>query len=156
MSGAAVCVGLVFLLSVCSACYISNCPIGGKRAIMDAPQRRCLPCGPGDRGRCFGPSICCGEGLGCWLGSPEASRCVEENYLPTPCHSGGKPCGAEGGHCAAPGVCCDSDGCAVDQSCLAEEDSEELISQSEGDDSNDIILKLLHLTGHAAPHRIHQ
>ncbi|XP_013768504.1 isotocin-neurophysin IT 1 [Pundamilia nyererei] len=40
MTGAAVSVCLLFLLSVCSACYISNCPIGGKRSIMDAPLRK--------------------------------------------------------------------------------------------------------------------
>ena len=67
-----------------------------------------MPCGPGDRGRCFGPSICCGEGLGCLLGSPETLHCAEENYLLTPCQAGGKPCGSEGGHCAASGLCCDA------------------------------------------------
>ena len=40
MTGAAVSVSLLFLLSACSACYISNCPIGGKRSLMDAPQRK--------------------------------------------------------------------------------------------------------------------
>lgn len=40
MSGVAVTSCLFFLLSVCSACYISNCPIGGKRSIMDAPLRK--------------------------------------------------------------------------------------------------------------------
>lgn len=40
MTAAAVSVSLLFLLSACSACYISNCPIGGKRSIMDAPQRK--------------------------------------------------------------------------------------------------------------------
>lgn len=67
-----------------------------------------MPCGPGDRGRCFGPSICCGEGLGCMLGSPETAHCMEENYLLTPCQTGGKPCGPEGGRCAASGLCCNS------------------------------------------------
>lgn len=28
------------LLSVCTACYISNCPIGGKRAVQDIPTRQ--------------------------------------------------------------------------------------------------------------------
>lgn len=65
-------------------------------------------CGPGEQGRCFGPSICCGEGLGCWMGSPDTARCMEENYLPTPCQAGGRPCGSEEGRCAAPGICCDS------------------------------------------------
>uniref|UniRef100_A0A8C7SI31 Oxytocin n=1 Tax=Oncorhynchus mykiss TaxID=8022 RepID=A0A8C7SI31_ONCMY len=75
---------LLFLLSVCTACYISNCPIGGKRAALDFPSRKCMSCGPGDMGCCFGPSICCGEGMGCYMGSPEAASCVEENYLTYP------------------------------------------------------------------------
>uniref|UniRef100_A0A3Q3WZF6 Uncharacterized protein n=1 Tax=Mola mola TaxID=94237 RepID=A0A3Q3WZF6_MOLML len=149
-SKTAVSVCLLFLLSVCSACYISNCPIGGKRAIMD-----CMSCGPGDRGRCFGPSICCGEGLGCLLGSPDTAHCVEENYLLTPCQAGGRPCGSEGGRCAASGLCCDAESCTADQSCLTEEDGDDQNSQFEGSDPSDIILRLLHLAGYTSPHRIH-
>ncbi|XP_067250303.1 isotocin-neurophysin IT 2-like isoform X2 [Chanodichthys erythropterus] len=108
MSGSSVCVPLLCLLYVCSACYISNCPIGGKRSLSDAPSRKCMACGPGNKGRCFGPSICCGAGLGCLVGSPETLTCMEENLLPGPCETGGTSCGAEGGVCAAPGVCCDS------------------------------------------------
>ncbi|XP_012669746.1 oxytocin-neurophysin 1 isoform X2 [Clupea harengus] len=154
MSGAP---GLVFcllcLLSVCTACYISNCPIGGKRALQDLP-RKCLPCGPGDRGRCFGPSICCGEGMGCYLGSPETARCLEENFLPSPCEAGGRACGSEDGHCAAPGICCDSEGCAIDQSCLDGEDEDTPLSQSEN--SKDLLMKLLHISGQTHPFRLHQ
>lgn len=40
MTGTTVSVCLLFILSVCSACYISNCPIGGKRSVMDAPLRK--------------------------------------------------------------------------------------------------------------------
>lgn len=69
------------------------------------PPRQCLPCGPGGKGRCFGPSICCGDELGCFVGTAEALRCQEENYLPSPCQSGQKPCGS-GGRCAAAGICC--------------------------------------------------
>ncbi|XP_076139258.1 oxytocin-neurophysin 1 [Alosa pseudoharengus] len=154
MSGAP---GLVFcllcLLSVCTACYISNCPIGGKRALQDLP-RKCLSCGPGDRGRCFGPSICCGEAMGCYLGSPETTRCLEENFLPSPCEAGGRACGSEEGRCAAPGICCDSEGCAVDQSCLDADDEDTPLNQSES--SKDLLMKLLHISGQTHPFRLHQ
>uniref|UniRef100_A0A9L0IDG7 Oxytocin-neurophysin 1 n=1 Tax=Equus asinus TaxID=9793 RepID=A0A9L0IDG7_EQUAS len=80
------------------------------------PSRQCLPCGPGGKGRCFGPSICCGDELGCFVGTAEALRCQEENYLPSPCQSGQKPCGS-GGRCAAAGICCSPDGCLADPSC---------------------------------------
>ncbi|XP_035403311.1 vasotocin-neurophysin VT isoform X2 [Cygnus atratus] len=94
------------LLALSSACYIQNCPRGGKRALADAALRQCLPCGPGNRGRCFGPGICCGAELGgCYLGTAETRRCAEEDYLPSPCQPGGQPCGS-GGRCAADGVCC--------------------------------------------------
>lgn len=71
--------------------------------LWGSPQ--CLPCGPGNRGRCFGPGVCCGAELGCYLGTAETRRCAEEDYLPSPCQPAGQPCGS-GGRCAANGVCC--------------------------------------------------
>ncbi|KAJ8395591.1 hypothetical protein AAFF_G00030720 [Aldrovandia affinis] len=159
MSGAVVSVCVLCLLSLCTACYISNCPIGGKRSLEDYPSRKCMACGPGDKGRCFGPGICCGDGLGCYVGSPETARCMEEIYLPSPCEAGGKACGSEDGHCAAPGVCCDSEGCRVDQSCLAGDDEDDQAGQSESGNPGlgaEFLVKLLHLAGHAPPHRLHQ
>ncbi|XP_060927729.1 vasopressin-neurophysin 2-copeptin [Limanda limanda] len=129
-------------LALSSACYIQNCPRGGKRALPDTGIRQCMPCGPGDRGRCFGPSICCGEGLGCLLGSPETAHCVEENYLLTPCHAGGRPCGSEGGRCAASGLCCDAESCAVDSDCLAEMEASDPGHGSPAE----LLLRLLHVT----------
>uniref|UniRef100_H0ZL42 NEUM protein n=1 Tax=Taeniopygia guttata TaxID=59729 RepID=H0ZL42_TAEGU len=107
---------LLGLLALSSACYIQNCPIGGKRAVLDMDIRKCLPCGPRDKGRCFGPNICCGEELGCHIGTSDTLRCQEENFLPTPCESGRKACGS-GGSCAAPGICCSTEGCGTDSSC---------------------------------------
>ncbi|XP_021563196.1 vasopressin-neurophysin 2-copeptin [Carlito syrichta] len=91
------------LLAFSSACYFQNCPRGGKRAVYDMELRQCLPCGPGGKGRCFGPSICCADELGCFVGTAEALRCQEENYLPSPCQSGQRACGS-GGRCAAAGL----------------------------------------------------
>nr|AWU58526.1 arginine vasopressin precursor [Rangifer tarandus] len=104
------------LLAFTSACYFQNCPRGGKRAMSDLELRQCLPCGPGGKGRCFGPSICCGDELGCFVGTAEALRCQEENYLPSPCQSGQKACGS-GGRCAAAGICCNDESCVTEPEC---------------------------------------
>ncbi|XP_030742858.1 neurophysin 2-like [Echinops telfairi] len=95
------------LLALTSACYLPNCVKDKKRSVVDKDLRQCLLCGPGDKGRCFGPSICCGYDLGCFVGTTEALRCQEENDLRSPCQSGQKPCG-NGGRCAAAGLCCNT------------------------------------------------
>ncbi|XP_041854322.1 vasopressin-neurophysin 2-copeptin [Melanotaenia boesemani] len=133
------------LLALSSACYIQNCPRGGKRALSEAGIRQCMSCGPGDRGHCFGPSICCGEGLGCLLGSPESARCLEENYLLTPCQAGWRPCGSEGGRCAASGLCCNSESCTVDSDCLEETEATNPDRGSARSSPTELLLRLLHV-----------
>uniref|UniRef100_A0A8C2T759 Neurophysin 1-like n=1 Tax=Coturnix japonica TaxID=93934 RepID=A0A8C2T759_COTJA len=99
----------------------SNLPITPCPQVCDGDlPLDCLPCGPRNKGHCFGPNICCGEELGCYLGTSETLRCQEENFLPTPCESGRKACGEDGASCAAPGICCSSEGCVFDSSCNQE------------------------------------
>ncbi|NXV97557.1 NEUV protein, partial [Calonectris borealis] len=110
---------------------------------------QCMPCGPGNRGNCFGPGICCGAELGCYLGTAETRRCAEEDYLPSPCQAGGQPCGS-GGRCAAPGICCTAETCAMDAGCLdesgdgAQEAAEKNLTVLDGS-AGDLLLKLMHL-----------
>ncbi|NXF69397.1 NEUV protein, partial [Ciccaba nigrolineata] len=110
----------------------------------------CLhPARPGNRGNCFGPGICCGTELGCYLGTAETQRCAEEDYLPSPCQAGGQPCGS-GGRCAAPGICCTAETCAMDASCLdeggdgAQETAEKNLTVLDGS-AGDLLLKLMRL-----------
>ncbi|XP_072551217.1 vasotocin-neurophysin VT 2-like [Salminus brasiliensis] len=146
---------LCALLALSSACYIQNCPRGGKRSAVDTDHPRpCLVCGPGGKGHCFGPSICCGEGLGCLLGSPETARCLEEVYVPSPCKAGGKQCGAEEGRCAAPGVCCHSEGCTLDPECTENNagESAEQISSLMGPSRGELLLRLVQSSRARSPY----
>ncbi|MGH0169520.1 UNVERIFIED_CONTAM: hypothetical protein FKN15_073518 [Acipenser sinensis] len=142
---------LLGLLALSSACYIQNCPRGGKRSFLDAGARQCMACGPGNRGHCFGPSICCGEELGCYVGTPETERCLEENSLPSPCEAGGRVCGAEeGGRCAAPGICCDEESCMLDSICLDEDSNKRRTSTEKNmtlmrSAASDFLLWLMHM-----------
>ncbi|KAM6441604.1 vasotocin-neurophysin VT-like [Liasis olivaceus] len=155
MPAGALAVYLFCLLSMSSACYIQNCPRGGKRALPDAEIRQCIPCGPGNKGNCFGPSICCGEELGCYFGTSETLRCLEENFLPSPCEAGGKPCSA-GGRCATSGICCNDESCVSDASCGDENDdrgrtsSERNLTLLDGS-AGDLLLRLMHLANKQQP-----
>ncbi|XP_051821632.1 oxytocin-neurophysin 1-like [Antechinus flavipes] len=110
------CCYLLALLALASACFIQNCPKGRKRSASDVDMRKCLPCGPGSKGHCFGPNICCGDELGCYVGTAETLTCQKETYLPSPCQSGHKHCGRRG-FCAAAGICCSIDGCGMNSAC---------------------------------------
>ncbi|TRZ03147.1 hypothetical protein DNTS_014540 [Danionella cerebrum] len=99
-------VSVLTLSALSSACYIQNCPRGGKRE-QPEPIRECMSCGPGLSGRCFGPGICCSKALGCFMRSPDTLVCVQEDQRPGACEPAHTPCG-ERGRCAAPGLCCDA------------------------------------------------
>ncbi|XP_044536610.1 vasopressin-neurophysin 2-copeptin [Gracilinanus agilis] len=153
MPGTALPACFFFFLAFTSACYFQNCPRGGKRGLADTELRQCLPCGPGSKGRCFGPSICCGEELGCYMGTAESLRCQEESYLPSPCQSGQKPCG-NGGRCAAPGICCNDENCMMEPACRDEAGSRRKARASEKSNGTQLdgpasafLLRLVQLAG---------
>ncbi|KAI0238623.1 Isotocin-neurophysin IT 2, partial [Lamellibrachia satsuma] len=100
---------LVCLLVCTSACFLRNCPVGGKkRSQVDTyTYLQCLRCGPGGTGQCVGPRICCGYVLGCLIDTPETVTCQRENLIPTSCRVQGRTCGhTEEGNCVARGICC--------------------------------------------------
>ncbi|XP_067656831.1 conopressin/neurophysin-like [Haliotis asinina] len=102
------------------ACFIRNCPPGGKRGLDMSGHnaRECMACGPGGRGQCVGPNICCGSDIGCYFGTQEASICQKENESSTPCVIRGATCGSRGqGHCVSEGMCCDEEACSFNSRC---------------------------------------
>ncbi|XP_039613891.1 neurophysin 1-like [Polypterus senegalus] len=112
---------------------------------LEVMSEMCMPCGPDNKGRCFGPSICCSEELGCYIGTSESARCLEESFLSSPCEASGRVCGLEeDGHCAAPGICCDEESCHMDAICSQ---GEIYSSHLDGGMSTqgEFVLRLLHL-----------
>ncbi|XP_044536577.1 vasopressin-neurophysin 2-like [Gracilinanus agilis] len=118
------------LLTFTSACYFQNCPKGGKRSLSGIEMRQCPSCGPGSKGRCFGPSICCGNEIGCYMGTAESQKCHEENHLPSPCQAAQKPCGNKG-RCAIAGICCNHESCTAEPACSEDPGSRRRAKASE-------------------------
>uniref|UniRef100_T1JLA0 Uncharacterized protein n=1 Tax=Strigamia maritima TaxID=126957 RepID=T1JLA0_STRMM len=109
----------VFIFIMADGCYITNCPPGGKRSGNEKSGRgvrQCTPCGPGGIGRCYGPDICCGANVGCFVGTRESAICRLENLYSLPCQNEGRACGTDG-TCSADGFCCSTDQCKADESC---------------------------------------
>ncbi|KAG5841337.1 hypothetical protein ANANG_G00198460 [Anguilla anguilla] len=97
MSGAAVSVCLLSLLSACTACYISNCPIGGKRSLSDSPLRKCMVCGPGTGAGALAPVSAAGRGSAAsW--APRRRRTARPRATcPPPARWGAEPVEARAG-----------------------------------------------------------
>ncbi|KAL6435827.1 hypothetical protein ACFW04_005596 [Cataglyphis niger] len=109
------------LIFLSYACLITNCPRGGKRGDI-APSsrtvtRECRSCGPNLMGQCFGPRICCGPSIGCFIGTPETYRCKKENLHTRPCIAGYAMCRGNTARCATNGICCSQESCYIDTSC---------------------------------------
>ncbi|XP_042865376.1 oxytocin-neurophysin 1-like isoform X2 [Penaeus japonicus] len=118
-------VAMAVLVGSGTACFITNCPPGGKRSSPSAQLgsvRTCAQCGPGLQGRCVGPDICCGPEIGCYLGTREAILCRSENLVPVTCSNDDlKTCGRQReGRCASSGVCCTEVKCEFDVDCVIE------------------------------------
>jgi len=138
---------VVISSSVSDACFIRNCPKGGKRSMESTllPKRECMKCGKGGLGQCVGPRICCSPHFGCHLGTVETEVCQQENQSVSPCYVTGDVCGErDAGNCVADGFCCDSDSCAVNERCRLKGDSNKDIQDtSTREDILQLIQKLL-------------
>nr|AWY94070.1 inotocin precursor [Lasius neglectus] len=109
------------LIFLSYACLITNCPRGGKRGDI-APSlttalRECPSCGPNHLGQCFGPHICCGANIGCFIGTPETYHCRKESLYTKPCVAGYAMCRGNTARCATNGICCSQESCYIDTSC---------------------------------------
>nr|BAA36458.1 Annetocin precursor [Eisenia fetida]BAD93374.1 annetocin precursor [Eisenia fetida] len=113
-------------LSLSSACFVRNCPTGGKRSVLLSPlqpARQCMPCGATVGGRsvlgvCVSENTCCVAHLGCFVNTEESKVCALENHLSTPCRLEGPPCGSDGQDvCAVEGICCAGQNCRYDAQC---------------------------------------
>ncbi|XP_066586522.1 oxytocin-neurophysin 1-like [Prorops nasuta] len=102
-------------------CLITNCPRGGKRGgtaiMLENFARECPTCGPNHLGQCFGPNICCGPIIGCFIGTPETYKCRKESLYSRPCIAGYAMCRGNTARCAANGICCSQESCFTDPSC---------------------------------------
>ncbi|TRY77040.1 hypothetical protein TCAL_13899 [Tigriopus californicus] len=118
--------GLLSLLKAVSvnSCFITNCPSGGKKRseLLTVASRKCPPCGPLGMGQCFGPSMCCGQYIGCHLNTPDTQVCKTENSNPIPCDNDVPRCqSVRRGFCATNGFCCNDQGeCTPEEKCLVE------------------------------------
>ncbi|CAF0921759.1 unnamed protein product [Adineta steineri] len=115
------------------ACFITNCPIGGKRSlhlINNLQNHQCPRCGL--TGQCFGPAICCTD-LACRIGHPSDIRqCSAEDHNLTPCIIKSPTCSTvPNGRCAANGICCGTESCQIDETCSIASNQEINISQEE-------------------------
>ncbi|XP_043274205.1 neurophysin 1-like [Venturia canescens] len=114
---------IIFEALICLSfgCLITNCPRGGKRSdnslSLENVVRDCPACGPGHQGQCFGPNICCGPNIGCFISTPESHKCRKESLYSRPCVAGFAMCKGNTGRCAANGICCTQEICYVDAAC---------------------------------------
>ncbi|KAH0952949.1 hypothetical protein HN011_010332 [Eciton burchellii] len=112
---------LTSLIFLSYACLITNCPRGGKRSdivtSLGTVVRECPSCGPNHLGQCFGPHICCGPNIGCFIGTSETYRCRKESLYIRPCVAGYAMCRGNTARCATNGICCSQESCHVDTSC---------------------------------------
>ncbi|XP_035729705.1 oxytocin-neurophysin 1-like isoform X2 [Vespa mandarinia] len=92
-----------------SACLITNCPRGGKRGDIVPLE--------GFTRECFGPHICCGSTIGCFIGTSETYTCRKESLYTHPCIAGYAMCRENTGRCAASGICCSQESCFMDSNC---------------------------------------
>lgn len=103
---------LILFTVMTSACYVRNCPLGGKRSPDEQTPLKCGHCGPFGLGQCTASGVCCSIISGCF--SISTSECNSWNsYLTTSCTLRGLHCKSKNstGILVSSDICCTNGHC---------------------------------------------
>ncbi|XP_023217176.1 vasotocin-neurophysin VT-like [Centruroides sculpturatus] len=100
------------LIVLTSACFITNCPPGGKRSLHTI---NCPSCEFDEKSKCSIRGLCCGSTVGCIINEEGIPIC-QQSFDYHHCRKNGRICRLHG-ICTTNGICCVKDLCFEDSLC---------------------------------------
>uniref|UniRef100_A0A1E1WVS0 Putative vasotocin-neurophysin n=1 Tax=Tityus obscurus TaxID=1221240 RepID=A0A1E1WVS0_TITOB len=92
------------LIVLTNACYITNCPPGGKRNVNIIKRNSC---GLAEENKCSIRGLCCGSTIGCLINEEGIPICQQPFHYHL-CRIYGRICSLDG-ICIGNGICCVKD-----------------------------------------------